>query len=272
VAEHDASDAQTGLDYHRQYDEGEFLASLATTRQRQAKAILARINAQLPAADDLLDFGAGRGWFLDAARASGMRRLAGTDTSAESVTSLRERGIEGHLIAPPTERAWDLQLGALSFRPRVVTFLDVIEHFAADRLPAMFGDILDQLRPELELVVIKVPVADGLLYRTAGLLARARVVGPLDQLYQVGTFPPHFSYFTRRSLGELVQSHGLRVVDRIGLLEFDPSTFGSRVSALHRAPRAVTRLLGASVALVAERTTQDSYVVLARPEKSSARQ
>lgn len=264
MAEHRAL-AQTDVDYHRQYDEGEFLGSLATTRRRQAKTILARIHAQLPAADELLDLGAGRGWFLDEARASGMGRVAGADTSGESVTSLRERGMEGLLITPPTETAWDLQLRALSFRPRILTLLDVIEHFAAERLSSMFGNIVDQLRPELDLVVVKVPVADGLLYRTAGLLARARLFGPLEQLYQLGTFPPHFNYFTRRSLGEFLSTHGLRVVDEIGLLEFDPSTFGSRVAALRRAPRAATRLLGVTAALVAERTTQDSYVVLARP-------
>jgi hypothetical protein len=59
-------------------------------------------------------------------------------------------------------------------------------------------------------------------------------------LYQVGTFPPHFSYFSRRSLRKLLSADGLRSVDRIGLL-------------------------GASVARVAERSTHDSYVVLARP-------
>jgi hypothetical protein len=271
VAEHRASGARAGVDYHRQYDEGEFLRSLAATRRRQAKTILARIHAQLPGADGLLDLGAGRGWFLDEARASGMRRIAGADTSEDSVTSLRERGVEGLLIAPPTETAWDLQLRSLSFRPRVLTLLDVIEHFAAERLPAMLRDIVEQLRPELELVVIKVPVSDGVLYRTAGLLARARVFGPLDQLYQVGTFPPHFSYFSRRSLGQLLTAQELRAVDHIGLLELDPSTFGSRVAALRRAPRAVTRVLGASVALVAVRSTHDSYVVLARPEQRGGR-
>jgi hypothetical protein len=271
VAEHREAGARADVDYHRQYDEGAFLGSLATTRRQQAKAILERIHAQLPTADGLLDLGAGRGWFLEEARTSGLSRLAGADTSGDSVAGLRESGIEGLLIAPPTETAWDLRLRALSFRPRIVTLLDVIEHFPAERLAAMFADVVDQLRPELELVVVKVPVADGLLYRTARVLARARLYGPLEQLYQVGTFPPHFSYFTRRSLGELLARRGLVVVDAVGLLEFDPSTFGSRVTALRRAPRAATRLLGAATALVANRTTQDSYVVLARPIKNGAR-
>jgi len=271
VAEHHAL-AQTEVDYHRQYDAGEFVASLATTRRRQARAILKSIHAMLPAADGLLDLGAGRGWFLEESRTSGMSRLAGADTSSDSVNDLHERGFESLLIAPPTETAWDLQLRSLSFRPRVLSLLDVIEHFPYERLSSMFAAIVDQLRPELELVVVKVPVADGLLYRTAGLLARARLFGPLEQLYQVGTFPPHFSYFTRRSLGEFLSAHRLSPVDGIGLLEFDPSTFGSRVTALRRAPRAATRLLGATTAFVAERTSHDSYVMLSRPSKSSDRQ
>ena len=268
VAEH-RSDERSDVDYHRQYDEGEFLASLTTTRRRQAKTILDSILAQVPGADALLDFGAGRGWFLEEARALGMARLAGTDTSSDSVDGLRQRGIHGVLIPPPTETGWDLRLGTLPFRPRVLTFLDVIEHFPAERLSLMFKTVVDQLRPDLELVVIKVPVSDGLLYRTADALSRARVFGPREQLYQVGTFPPHYSYFSRRSLAEFLARHGLTRVDAFGLLEFDPTTFGSRVAALRRAPHAATRLLGATTALVAERTTQDSYVALARPVAGS---
>jgi hypothetical protein len=264
VAEH-GSDAASDVDYHRQYDEGEFLDSLATTRRRQATVMLERIRAQVPDADAVLDFGAGRGWFLEEARASGMRSLAGTDTSSDAVSGLRAQGIDGVLIPPPTETGWDLPLRALPFRPRVLAFLDVIEHFPAERLSPMFAGIVDELRPELELVVIKVPVTDGLLYRTASALANVKVIGPLEQLYQVGTFPPHHSYFSRRSLAAFLTRHGLRSVDEFGLLEFDPSTFGSRVAVLRRAPRTLTRAIGATTALVAERTTQDSYVVLARP-------
>jgi hypothetical protein len=265
VAAHRSTSARPALDYHRQYDEGEFLGSLATTRRSQAKAILELIHGQAAGADAVLDLGAGRGWFLEEARASGVASLAGADTSSDAVTGLRERGIEGLLIPEPTESGWKLGFDELSFRPRILMLLDVIEHFSAERLLSMFGEIVDQLRPELEIVVVKVPVADGLLYRTARLLARAGMSAPLEQLYQVGTYPPHWSYFTRRSLTQLLSTHGWRVVDGIGLLEFDPATFGSRVAALRRAPRLATRSLGAAAAFVAERTWHDSFVALARP-------
>jgi hypothetical protein len=265
VAAHRPTSARQAPDYHRQYDGGEFLGSLATTRRSQAKAILARIHGQAAAADAVLDLGAGRGWFLEEASASGVARLAGADTSRDAVMGLRDRGIEGLLIPEPTESGWNVGLDRLSFRPRILMLLDVIEHFPPPRLPSMFRQIVDQLRPELELVVVKVPVADGLLYRTAQLLARARMSAPLEQLYQVGTYPPHWSYFTRRSLRDLLSRHGWRIVDGMGLLEFDPATFGARVAALRQAPRVLTRSLGAAAAFVAERTWHDSYVALARP-------
>ena len=262
VAEHHATVA-TGTDYHRQYEQGEFLGALAATRRRQAIAIWLRVSALVDPADALLDLGAGRGWLLERARAAGAHHLAGADTSAIAVDDLRDRGIEALLIPPPRAAGWDLPFDRLSFRPRILALLDVIEHFPADRLSEMFGEIVDRLRPELDLVVVKVPVADGILYRLARALARVHVFGPLDQLYQVGTEPPHFSYFTRRSLETFLSARGLRVADRVGLVELDGSSVGARVAALRHLPRAVTVAVGTLAAWVGARASRDAYVVLA---------
>jgi DNA-directed RNA polymerase subunit N (RpoN/RPB10) len=262
LAEHHATVA-TQTDYHRQYEQGEFLDALGATRRRQAIEIWARVRGRMDPAAALLDFGAGRGWLLDQARRSGARQVAGADTSALAVDDLRDRGIEALLIPPPRADGWDLPFRALSFRPRILALLDVIEHFPADRLSDMFGAIAGGLRPELELVVVKVPVADGVLYRLARALARARVYGPLEQLYQVGTEPPHLSYFTRRSLDAFLTARGLRVADRRGLLELDPASLGARVAALRRFPRALTARIGGIAGWVAERAWRDAYLVLA---------
>jgi Methyltransferase domain len=262
VAKHHATVA-TGTDYHRQYEQGEFLDALAATRRRQAIEIWTRVRARIDPPDAVLDLGAGRGWLLEHARAAGASRLAGADTSALAVDALRDRGIEALLIPVPGEHGWDLPFRALSFRPRILALLDVIEHFPAARLSAMFGEIVTGLRPELELIVVKVPVADGILYRLARLLARGRIFGPLEQLYQVGTEPPHRSYFTRRSLDAFLSVHGLRVADRLGLVEVDPASLGARVAALRRLPRAVTAPIGAIAAWAALHTSQDAYCVLA---------
>ena len=260
--------ATPATDYHRQYEQGEFLDSLAATRRHQAAQIWNLVCGQITPPDGILDFGTGRGWLLQHARTNGAMSLAGADTSPLSVDGLRGQGIEGLLLPVPTASGWDLPLGELSFRPRILTLLDVIEHFPVDRLSAMFEAILSGLRPELRFVVVKVPVADGLLYRLAGLLARIRVFGPLEQLYQVGTEPPHFSYFSRRSLDVFLASHALRVVAQVGLLEFDRDSLGARAGALRRLPRGLTRRLGAILAWVAALTWQDSRVVVAAVDNS----
>jgi hypothetical protein len=252
-----------GTDYHRQYDEGTFLETLAATRRQQAAEIWTLIRSRVDPPDALLDLGSGRGWFLEHARAAGARRLAGADTSPVAVDELRRLGIECLRIPSSAASGWDVPLAELTFRPRILTLLDVIEHLPADRLASMFEEIVGGLRPEIELVVVKVPVADGLLYRLARALARIRVFGPLDQLYQVGTEPPHRSYFTRRSLDAFLSARTMRVVGRLDLLEFDPRSFGGRVAALRRLPQAVTELLGTIIAWTAGRTSQDAYVALA---------
>ena len=262
VARHRTS-ATPAADYHRQYEQGEFLDSLAATRRHQAAQIWDLLCGQVTPPDAILDFGAGRGWLLQHAQTNGATSLAGADTSPLSVDGLRAHGIEGLLLPVPTASGWDLPFGDLSFRPRILTLLDVIEHFPVDRLSAMFAAILSGLRPELRFVVVKVPVADGLLYRLAGVLARIRVFGPLEQLYQVGTEPPHFSYFSRRSLDHFLGNHALRVVAQAGLLEFDRDSLGSRAGALRRLPRGLTRRLGAILAWVAALTWQDSRAIVA---------
>lgn len=255
--------ALSGADYHRQYEQGEFLDTLSATRRLQAAEIWTLIRSRVDRPDALLDLGSGRGWFLEHARAAGARRLAGADTSPVAVQELRRQGIEGLQIPSSPTTGWQVPLASLTFRPRLLTLLDVIEHLPADRLAAMFAEIVGELRPELELVVVKVPVADGLLYRLARALARLRVFGPLDQLYQVGTDPPHLSYFTRRSLEAFLSARSLGVVGRLDLLEFDPRSFGGRVAALRRLPRAATERLGTVIAWTARRTSQDAYVALA---------
>lgn len=257
---------RTDVDYHEQTDDPQFLRSLERTRRSQARLILERLRAA--ACDDsLLDFGAGRAWFVQEALAAGMRRVGGADTSHDSVTYLRDLGVDGIHVDPPGTGLWRPDLSDLSFRPRVLTLLDVIEHFPPTRLVAMLSAIVSAAGDGLELVVIKVPTSEGALYRTARLLARARVFGPIEQLYQVGTFPPHWSYFTRTSLLALLDRCGLRVVDELRLLDFDPATFGSRVSALHRAPAMLSRGVGIAAATLAARTSQDATAMFARPSK-----
>lgn len=173
------------VDYHEQYDAGGFLDALRATRRRQAQMILPRIRRYAPNATRLLDFGCGRGWFLETARDAGFQ-VAGADTSALAVQLLSDRGMPAVLLSPEGE----LGNTSMPFKPHVVTLLDVIEHFPPERVIGLLTQIVSALDSNLQLVVIKVPISDGLLYKIAKLVRLVGIMQPIEQLYQAGTAPP----------------------------------------------------------------------------------
>ena len=200
-----AHDAEPELvrDYHGQYDDGAFLDALRATRMRQAGHLIGLLRRHVPDLSRIVDYGAGRGWFLEACRSAGVAPVAGVDTSPLSVGGLGAAGIEAHLL--PTGNGEGV-LSRLSFRPRVLCLLDVVEHFPPDELEARLRGIVGACGEDLEVVLVKVPVA-GLLYAGARALSRLGVSGPLLQLYQAGTWPPHFNYFSPASAERLFAAY-----------------------------------------------------------------
>lgn len=259
AAEH-ADVSREAVDYHLQYEQTGFLAALQQTRMRQAARILAMIRDRVPKGGGIVDFGAGRGWFLEAARAAGFEQLAGADRSELALRLLRERGFE----ALPIAQGWQgsRELPSASFRPDVLTALDVLEHLPALDAAPQLRELLKHFRPRL--LVLKVPVSSGLLYRSARALLRLGAGAPIEQLYQVGTQPPHFSYFSRRSLKVLLARVGVCVVQEQLDLDFEPAQLSRRARALQRLGRAANTLgvLAGAAAEVAR--LQDSTIVLAR--------
>ena len=264
VADHPG--AEVDGDYHTQYDQSPgFLGSLEQTRTRQAAAMISKIRALVPGADAVLDFGCGRGWFLQECRRQGLARLLGADTSPRAVAMIRGMGMEGVTLVPRGED-WVLPPGALAFAPRILTLLDVIEHFPAARCGEIVRDILSTLAPGLELVVVKVPSSEGLLYRIAQALAKLGRPSALEQLYQVGTAPPHLSYFSPGSARRLLARCGLDVLAEDFDLEFEPASFGGRAHAVQVLPPPLRRATGYGLAAAARVTgAYDSVTFYARP-------
>jgi hypothetical protein len=150
--------------------------------------------------------------------------------------------------------------------------LDVIEHFPPSQVERVLAELIDEFSPELEVIVVKIPVANGLLYRLATLLSRAGRHGPLLQLYQVGTDPPHYHYFTRGSLRILLSRVHLNVVEDFGDLDFEPSQLWNRVKALRSLPPWVAHTAGRALARAASGVrAHDTWIVIARPEQSESR-
>lgn len=249
----------TNEDYHSQYDQNDFLEALRVTRERQARVIVSRIRSILPDADSIFDYGHGRGWFLKACQSAGFTRIAGSDSSELSMQWLRENKFAEFAVSP------DGRVQTTSFKPKVLSLLDVVEHFDLDALKAFLGNILASLAPELKLVVIKVPLTDGLLYRTAGWLSRMNFFDPINQLYQVGTNPPHLGYFSNASMEVFLKQAGLNLVDRIGDCEIEPAYFSDRVTAIKRFPKFVGSALGHGISLASSVSGRhDSMVFFAR--------
>lgn len=260
-----AAGAAARLDYHEQYAQGAFLDALRATRERQAGLLVAALRRRIPDCDRVLDYGAGQGWFLAACRAAGMARLAGADTSELAVAGLRNAGFEAHRLSA-AEGDGGLLPHTLSFAPRVVTFLDVLEHLPPEDLASGLRTIVDACAGGLELVVVKVPVP-GVLYQCARALFRLGASGPIRQLYQMGTWPPHLSYFTPRSLETLLAGARLRVVERIGDPDFEPALLPHRAN-LGRSPLRWPVGLSARALAFAARAFSlcDTVIFLARPK------
>lgn len=252
-------------DYHEQYDGGPFLDALRATRIRQAGRLIELLRRHVPDLSRVVDYGAGRGWFLAACRGAGAGPLAGLDTSPIAVSGLAASGLEA-LLLPEDETGPDT-LSRLSFRPRVVTLLDVVEHFPLDTLKQRLLRIVAACGDSLELVVVKVPVP-GLLYAGAAALRRASAPGPLRQLYQVGTRPPHIHYFSAVSIGLLLDAAGLREIAREGDPDFEPSALGARIGAGGPAAQALSRVAGEALAAAVRASGRfDSIVVLGAPKR-----
>jgi hypothetical protein len=195
-----------------------------------------------------------------------LTRGAAADTSDLAIQAAVEDGFAA-VTLPAGEKSGEVAavLSSLPFRPRILTLLDVIEHFSPARVEDHMRVLIDTLRPELEIVVVKVPLAEGLLHRAASLASLLRVSGPLDQLYQAGTFPPHFNYFTRSSLTRLAHRLDLDVLEVLGDRDFEPASLGDRIVGLSGLPPRLRRLIGRLTGLaVAIMRMPDSQILIAR--------
>jgi hypothetical protein len=255
-------DAGNERDYHEQYG-SELAGALERTRRRQAARVATALERH-GAQENVVDFGCGRGWFLQELRARGFRAIAGMDTSELGVSMLRDREIEGHVLAVPMGDRWQITTSAVSFPVATLTFLDVIEHFEPGRLSTYFQHAVRAFS-DLRFVAVKVPMSSGLLYRVAELASKARVYGPLAQLWQQGTFPPHYHYFSRRSLHTFLARNGFEAIEEMPDADFDAGEFRDRVAVLRRLPAAIGLAAGVALRGAVQVTRAfDSVIVIAR--------
>ncbi len=185
-----------------------YLEALLRRRRRQSREIIDRVRPYRGVGASL-DYGCGPGVFLQALLADGVE-ARGCDISPsaveEAVPELRERV---SLVREP----WDLPAG----RHETVYLLDVLEHCEAPR------EFVGRLRAAgAGLLVVKVPVTEGPLFRIAVGLARMGRTRALEHLFLVGERFPHCSYFASAGLERLLEGCGYRTLERVHLPEVGP--------------------------------------------------
>ena len=255
---------ENGLeDYHLAYDQNAYVGALRGTRHRQAVDIVRKL-AELGVTDRVFDYGSGRGFFLATARKMGLSQLGGADSSPLAVSWLRREGFSAVSIAPSVTGLLPLATADLSFAPLAISFLDVIEHFPGDLL-GTFRPWIAGLPSSVRFLVFKAPTHTGVFYRTARFLHLLGLRGPLHQLYQVGSAPPHFQYFSPTSLEKFCTELGLTLAAAWHDVDFEPALLSARVHAMRAFPKELTRWLGCAIAWAARGLKAcDTRVVIAR--------
>ena len=197
---------------------------LERLRRENFRRVLDRIGALLPLRGArLLDIGSAHGWFLEEAAARGVEATGvepDEDIAAESVA--RELDVRTGYFpdVTPESEAFD-----------VVTFNDVLEHIPDAR--GTLDACARVLRPD-GVIAINIPSADGLGYRVASGAARVGLRGPFERFWQHGLPSPHCHYFTKASLGRVLEDTGFAVEEIDALSAISRAGLWDRVHTFRR--------------------------------------
>jgi SAM-dependent methyltransferase len=142
----------------------------------------------------LLEIGAAKGWFLEAALLRGASAF-GIEPETAAAQTAQEAGLnveEGLFPTAPRDRGpYD-----------IIVLNDVFEHIPN---PALAAIHLDELLAPNGLLVLNLPSSEGALYRIAQNLLRLGISGPFERLWQYGMPSPHISYFSPTNLKLLIE-------------------------------------------------------------------
>jgi SAM-dependent methyltransferase len=190
----------------------------------------------------LLDVGCAHGWFLAAAKAKGFH--------AKGIEP--DRAMADRALAEQHDVIVGYFPDALSQEDRfdAITFNDVFEHLPDPT--KMAAELGRHLNPG-GLVIISLPVSDGLIFRLARLATRIGMSGPYRRMWQEGLPSPHLSYFSAATLPRLMSRvgftllrHGpLQAIRSEGLYErirYDRNVGSVQAMSLYSAARVMAAL------------------------------
>ena len=186
------------------YSAGDYHAEVNEAERRHAFARrLRQIERLAPRRGRILDVGCSKGYFLEAARASGWDAV-GIELNEKAASEARAKGLDvrhGDLVGGASlPRVAEFDAGSFD----VVTLFDVLEHTGEPR--AMLAACRRLLRPS-GLLVVTTPDIGGLLPRLTYALF-GWTLGAWDH----PTPPGHLVQFSRRTLRRALEGAGFETV------------------------------------------------------------
>jgi SAM-dependent methyltransferase len=192
--------------------------ALYPLREAGIKVLLEKFKDFINKGSTILDVGCAHGWFMTEAAKAGYV-CYGIEPDKDMAERLRASKIdfmEGYFpdVLTP-EQKYD-----------VIAFHDVFEHLPdPDAILRAASDHLN----EHGLLVINLPMSDGIFFKVARVLASFGLAGPLARLWQKGLPSPHLSYFSRYTLPHFVTRRGFRPIRAFDLPSVATSKLWSRI-------------------------------------------
>lgn len=216
-----------------------------------------------------LDIGCSYGWFLQRIQYGGYDAF-GVEPSPTAF-ALAKEAFPGKVLNGefPT-----VLRGAPGFPKdyEVMSAMDVLEHIQD---PSEFLHSARNLAAH-GVLLLKVPCNDGVLFRLASVLSSRRRNGLLGRLWQVDFNYPHWHYYSRRSIAQMLERHGFTVIAERTIPFSFFSTAHDRVRTYDGKREPILHHLGKTLAayglICLSYLLQrfDNIIVLAKPTSANA--
>ena len=214
------------------YNQSSLEKSLISTRKRQSLKALEMISKFTQKDSELIDFGFGRGAFLKEAYKFGYQKLIGIESSQKALDNQEKFFKKIQVKFEKNKLIFSKNImNENKADKRIFVANDVIGVFNISSLNIWLKDIVNNFSNP-KYLIIKTPNRDGLLFNLAYFLAKFKITGKfLHQLLQVGIYPPHYFYFSKKGLINLFSKLNYKNIYEYNDLEYEVSSFGSRLNA-----------------------------------------
>ncbi len=205
--------------------------ALSNLRKENFRTILAALKNEIRPNHAGLEIGPGYGWFLEICKEHQIQ-CEGIEPETRFNEKYRTKGLNVrngfYPDAIPANSRYDF-----------IIYNDVLEH-----LPDL-DHILQENHASLNpdgLLIINLPIQDGLVYFTAKWAYRFGAKSLLDRMWQFSFHSPHMSYFSKRNLTDFVLRHKFESVTQFKLKTINLSEISDRVKQ-DKQQNAITRFV-----------------------------